>query len=88
MKSSKAADKSAALFVDDGGEDAYEFASNYIWFDPTNAEDTRRAWSEAQSLYFERMARLQKDAPFEIVPPRLAVGSAPTVEISPLLKSA
>lgn len=71
MTTDKAAGRTSAIFVDDGGEDAYEFASNYIWFDPSDAEDTERAWLEARNLWHDRRSRLPADCWYDMEPPRL-----------------
>ncbi len=70
MLREKPAEKNAAIFVDDGGEDAYEFASNYIWFDAKDPRDTQRAWSEAQALWDERSSRVPAGA-IPIEPPHV-----------------
>lgn len=71
MKDVNIARKAAAIFVDDGGDDAYEFASNYIWFDPTDGLDRRRAWREAEALWVMRVSRLPAAARHTIAEPRL-----------------
>lgn len=63
--------KTAAIFVDDGGDDAYEFATNYVWFDPTDSLDCRRAWKEAQAVWAMRVSRLPESARHRIAEPRL-----------------
>jgi hypothetical protein len=40
-----------AIFVDDGGPDADEFANNYIVFDPRDPKQRERAWAEAEQLW-------------------------------------
>jgi len=52
-----------AIFVDDGGPDAYEFSSNYIGFDALDATDYHRAWAEATRLWEARKARFSQIAP-------------------------
>ena len=71
MTQTNIARKAAAIFVDDGGDDAYEFATNYIWFDPTDPLDRRRAWKEAQAVWALRVSRLPALAKHRIAEPRL-----------------
>lgn len=71
MKEENIARKTAAIFVDDGGDDAYEFATNYIWFDPTDSLDRRRAWKEAEALWDKRVSRMPESARCAIAEPRL-----------------
>lgn len=71
MKQSDIARKAAAIFVDDGGDDAYEYATNYIWFDPTDVLDRHRAWKEAQAVWALRVSRLPASLRHTIAEPRL-----------------
>ena len=48
----------AAIFVDDGGPDAFEFATNYVIFDPSDPQDQSRAWADAEQLWHSRNAEL------------------------------
>jgi len=62
----------AAIFVDDGGPDAAEFSSNYVWFDRDDPEDTQRAWDETHRLYEERCRSVDPNDPYgELAKPRL-----------------
>jgi hypothetical protein len=76
MEQATNARKTAAIFVDDGGDDAYEFATNYIWFDPTDALDRRRAWKEAETLWALRVSRLPAAARYCIGAPRVQADDA------------
>ncbi len=62
----------AAIFVDDGGIDAFEFESNLIRFDSRDAADRDRAWTEANRLWQHRLTREQgKETSFPLRPPVL-----------------
>ena len=63
--------KTAAIFVDDGGDDAYEFATNYIRFDPSDSLDRHRAWREARALWATRVGSLSEAGRLGIAQPRL-----------------
>lgn len=49
----------AAIFVDDGGIDAFEFESNFIRFYSRDPADRERAWTEARNLWTLRATRDQ-----------------------------
>lgn len=64
----------AAIFVDDGGIDAWEFESNYVRFDSRDPADSERAWNEAKKLWAVRSAREWSQEPsFSLRPPSLQV---------------
>lgn len=88
MNQENIAQRAAAIFVDDGGDDAYEFASNYIWFDPTDGKDRRRAWREAETLWVIRVSRLPESARHTIAEPRLYVDEADGFTQEDFLRSA
>jgi hypothetical protein len=52
-----------AIFVDDGGPDAFEFSNNYVRFDALDPGDYVRAWDEATELWASRQARIAESAP-------------------------
>ncbi len=59
----------AAFFVDDGGPDAEEYATNYVWFDGSDPADRDRAWLEANELWRKRQAWLANRTPrIDLVP--------------------
>jgi hypothetical protein len=64
----------AAIFVDDGAPDAFEFSNNYIWFDPDDPADQRRAWHEALRLWSVRRSRFSRDGNCDLRRPELCSG--------------
>lgn len=51
----------AAIFVDDGGIDAFEFESNFIRFYSRDPADRERAWREAQNLWTLRTTQDRRE---------------------------
>gem|GEM_PF-6207991 len=61
-----------AIFIDDGGPEAYEFATNYIRFNAFDQEDYVRAWDQATQLWAKRQAKICETSPQErLRPPEL-----------------
>lgn len=62
-----------AIFVDDGAPDAVEYSNNYIWFDPSDPEDTAQAWRTAEGIYRARQIQARAlTSAWSLRPPRLS----------------